>query len=132
MTHLDEPTLLLYAYGETSESGVQEIEEHLAACADCRGRLTGIERGGVLADLAVHRRAPGRRWFIPAAAVLAAAATVAAIMLFPIRERDTRPTYVLSTTAWSFPAGYVAGGPDLAAADSILHRLEQEISHVDH
>lgn len=132
MTHPDEQTLLLLAYGEAPEADACDIEAHLASCPSCRSRLGDIDCGRVLADLALGRRAPGRRRVLRSfTAALAAAATVAGIALFRGGESAPHDALVLSPRRWSVPAGYFAGGSELMAVDSILSRLEWEVSHAD-
>lgn len=131
MNHLDEDTLLLYAYGEIPEDGTPGIEVHLGACPDCRRALEAIERGRVLTEGAMEGRASGRRWIVPAAAVTLAAAAAGIIVLGPgDGGSDAGRAFAWSPREWSVPAGYFAGGPDLVAIDSILSRLEQEVAHV--
>ena len=132
MTHLDEQNMLLYAYGEAAEAEARGMEEHLASCAACRGDLETIERGRVLAGLAFAPPAIRPPQILPvAAALIAAAATIAGIVLLRERQIEPRGALALSPSQWSSPAGYFASGPDLMAVDSILIRLEKEMSHVD-
>ena|ERR1051326_6044553 len=131
MTHPDEHVLLLYAYGDTSETETAALEAHLPSCSGCREQLLCIERGRALADLALERPAFKRRQMVPVGVALAAAATIAGMIL--VRGPEATPgTAVSIPNRLSVPLGYVTGGPDLIAADSILGRLEREISHVEH
>src|ERR1700722_277685 len=43
-SHLSEEDLLLAIDGELSGSRAEQVEEHLAACWDCRGRKHNFER----------------------------------------------------------------------------------------
>ncbi len=54
MKHLNEEQLILYFYGEGTPHGAAAAEEHLAACAACRGQFQALKR-----DLtAVERATP--------------------------------------------------------------------------
>ena len=44
MKHLKEEHLILYFYGEGAARDAAAAEEHLAACADCRGQLAALKR----------------------------------------------------------------------------------------
>lgn len=44
MKHLKEAQLILYFYGEGAAREAAETEEHLAACAECRGQLAALKR----------------------------------------------------------------------------------------
>ncbi len=44
MKHLNEEQLILYFYGEGAARDAAAIEEHLAACADCRAQLAALQR----------------------------------------------------------------------------------------
>lgn len=44
MKHLNEQQLILYFYGEGAAREAARVEEHLAACAECRAQLAALKR----------------------------------------------------------------------------------------
>jgi len=129
MSHPTDDQLLLLAYGELPAPNANEIETHIAACAECAQQLAQLERGRVALEVALPKQPrPVVRW--AALSGLAAAAVVAGVLL--TRTNPPGPTAARSwnpTTMWSATAGYVAGGNAMVDIDARLTRLEQERSY---
>ena len=126
MTHPDESALLLYSYDELPDAEAAELERHLATCPACQDQLRQLDQAAVLMDIVLKRRASSGRRLAHLTAWLAVAATVAVVVVQakgPSEGRGSSDTPVRAT------AGYLTGGADLIAVDSILGRLEQEVSH---
>jgi hypothetical protein len=130
MSHLNDDTLLLLAYGELGEPEQRDAEAHLAACEPCRARLHRLERARVASEWAAPlARRLSRGWV--AAIGLAAAAVLAAVYFMRAGTSVDEPGRGWSPpTAWSATAGYIAGGATVVQIDAQLTRLEQERYHV--
>ncbi len=127
MNHPTKDQLLLLAYAELPEPHANEIETHIAACAECAQQLAQLERGRVALDVALPpRRRSATRWIAVALAAAALFAGVVVTKQGPTRSPTERWT---PTTTWSATAGYVAGGSALIDIDAQLTRLEQELPH---
>jgi hypothetical protein len=100
--HVGELTLRRYRTGEFSVDKCTEIDEHLAGCPACRGKLRGLleeqrafereisfERfvGGVERAARVPRTRPRRAWLLGSASLVAAAA----LALFVVRVSPSHP-----------------------------------------
>lgn len=128
MSHPEEDTLLLFAYGELPDRERREVETHLAACQGCHARFEQLERGRIAVDWTMARRS--RRPALWAAVGLAAAAVLAALLLTGRPSTHTIDRAWNPPRVWSAHAGYIAGGLELVAIDSQLTRLEREATHV--
>jgi anti-sigma factor RsiW len=127
MNHVHEDQLLLLAYGELAEGEAAATERHLAGCAECRARLTKLDRARVAYDWAApqRRRTPGR-WI---AAGLVAAAAVLAVVVMRRAPTTSVDRGWPPPAVWSATAGYIAGGTTVVEIDAQLTRLEQERYH---
>jgi hypothetical protein len=121
--------LLDVLYGEADAAAARRLEEHLAACPDCRDELASLRhlRGQIgrwsLPPLrAAHPRAPRRTWWTPAlAAGLAVVALGAAFGLSGSELRDDAGR--LSFRLGRGPAA-VAPPANLSAIEARLAALE--------
>lgn len=82
--HVTESDLAGYLDNDLAPADRQRVESHLDACAQCRLELVEVQRLAASYQAATPRGV--RRW-MPAVAVLAVAASLAALLLIP-RGRD--------------------------------------------
>jgi hypothetical protein len=82
-SHLSVATIASYVDGTLDAEARADADRHLAACALCRGELSGV--ADLVVDLPTARR--GRGWR-PIAGALAAAAVVGVLFMSPSRARD--------------------------------------------
>lgn len=94
--HLDDGLLLAYQRGEANAEEREEIEQHLARCADCRALQAeyGKPLPPPLRDWALHKT-PNRRARWAPLLGLAVAAAIAAFVLLP-RGPASLPGYSVS------------------------------------
>jgi len=123
MSHPDDNTLLLLAYGELPIERTAQIDAHVAECPVCRTALAELERGRVALD-ATMPAVPRRRLDWTALALAAAAVVAVVLMMGPRPGRDTTAHWT-PTTTWSRTAGYMTGGRAMLDIDAQLTQLEQ-------
>ena len=129
MTHPNDDTLLLRAYGELPGAQATALDSHVAACDACRTVLERLARARAALD-DVLPAVTGRRarpdW---TAVALAVAAVLAGVLIIRPRPVPAVTTHWTPTTTWSMTAGYVTGGSAMNDIDAQLTRLEQERSY---
>jgi hypothetical protein len=123
MSHPNENSLLLFAYGELPSDRAAELESHVAECETCRAVFAELDCARVALDGAMP--AISRRRLDWTAIALAAAAVVAVVLMMgPRPGSDTTPHWK-ATTSWSSTAGYVTGGRAMMDIDAQLTQLER-------
>ncbi len=127
MNHPTEDLLLLYAYGETADGDMEFVEDHVAACPACEVRLGEIERLRVKTERGFARPRRRDHRLMPVAAMLAAAAVLAVVVLARSGNPGRQALAITDRPILS-PSGYFAGGPELAAIDSLLNTLERRVA----
>ena len=126
MTHPNDNTLLLLAYGELPAENTAELGSHLAACAACRMALEQLDHARLALDdtmpvLTSRRTRPDWTAF-----ALAVAAVLVGVLITRPRPTPTEAPHWSPTATWSATAGYVTGGTAMADIDAQLTRLERE------
>lgn len=107
-THPSDETLALFIDGGLSAASRADVLEHVASCAECRDVvLTTREVRAAEPSLApvVRGRFESIRW-LPAAAVMAAAAALVILFLSPVRERFLPPRGVEKLVRATDPLEY--------------------------
>ncbi|HEY7194684.1 MAG TPA: hypothetical protein VH439_13175 [Gemmatimonadales bacterium] len=125
MSHPNDNTLLLLAYGELPITQATELESHVAGCETCRAVFAPLVRARAALDEASLSTSGRRSRLDWTAVALAAAALLAVVLMTGPRPNSETTTHWTPATTWSRTAGYMTGGRAMMEIDAQLTQLER-------